>query len=207
MNRKRIFGAVVAFILAVTLIFGTQVNSASAQTSTSGVPIGTVITYAASVKGSARGQLERQGWLVADGQAISRQDYLDLFKVIGTIYGSGNNTSTFNLPDLRGRFVRGVDDGAGRDPDAKSRTTSIFGGSSGDEVGSVQEDEFQNHVHTFTRAPLYNEEVKPGYNVLYGKSQTKNVLGRTDTETEPSGGRETRPKNIYLNYIIKANNL
>ena len=55
------------------------------------------------------------GWLKADGAAVSRTTYAALFAAIGTTYGIGNGTSTFNLPDLRGEFLRCVDDGKGVD--------------------------------------------------------------------------------------------
>jgi microcystin-dependent protein len=55
------------------------------------------------------------GWLKADGSAVSRSEYPNLFLAIGTLYGAGNGSTTFNLPDLRGEFVRGLDDGRGVD--------------------------------------------------------------------------------------------
>ncbi len=61
------------------------------------------------------------GSLVCDGSAISRETYSKLFGVIGTLYGAGDNATTFNLPDLRGEFVRGYDPGAKRDPQGSTR--------------------------------------------------------------------------------------
>lgn len=55
------------------------------------------------------------GWLKADGSLVSRADYPALFAAIGTTYGAGDETSTFQLPDLRGEFIRGYDDGRGVD--------------------------------------------------------------------------------------------
>ncbi len=55
------------------------------------------------------------GWLECDGSAVSRTTYANLFAVIGTTYGAGNGSTTFNLPDLRGEFVRGWDHGRGAD--------------------------------------------------------------------------------------------
>ena len=55
------------------------------------------------------------GWLVANGSMVSRSTYASLFAAIGTTYGAGNGTTTFNLPDLRGEFVRGLDSGRGID--------------------------------------------------------------------------------------------
>ncbi len=79
-----------------------------------------------------------QGWLLCDGLAVSRTSYQRLYNAIGINYGYGDGSSTFNLPDFRGRFLRGVDNGAGRDPNAGSRTASNTGGNTGDAVGSWQ---------------------------------------------------------------------
>lgn len=73
------------------------------------------------------------GWLKANGAAVSRTTYADLFAAIGTLYGAGNGTTTFNVPDLRGLFVRGLDDGKGIDP---SRAQ-----------GSVQSSQNLSHNH------------------------------------------------------------
>jgi microcystin-dependent protein len=78
------------------------------------------------------------GWLVCDGSQVSRSQYADLFAAIGTAHGAGDGSSTFHLPDFRGRFLRGADGGAARDPDRASRTAANSGGAVGDAVGSVQ---------------------------------------------------------------------
>lgn len=88
------------------------------------------------------------GWLVCNGQAVSRTVYANLFAVIGTSHGDGDGSTTFNLPDYRGRFLRGVDGGAANDPDRASRTAMNTGGNTGDNVGSVQGHAFQTHTHT-----------------------------------------------------------
>ena len=92
------------------------------------VPIGSTQMFA--------GQIAPRGWLVADGRAVSRTQYAPLFAVIGTTFGSGNGSSTFNLPDMRGVVVRGVDNGRGLDP---SRA-----------FGSYQADLFASHTHSNT---------------------------------------------------------
>src|SRR5690554_2439526 len=74
-----------------------------------------------------------RGWLIADGRAVSRTTYAALFAVIGTTYGDGDGSTTFNLPDMRGVVVRGVDRGRNLDP---SRTQ-----------GSYQGDLFASHSH------------------------------------------------------------
>ncbi|SDS49283.1 Phage Tail Collar Domain [Halopseudomonas litoralis] len=73
------------------------------------------------------------GWLKANGAAVSRSAYADLFAAIGTAFGAGNGFTTFNLPDLRGEFLRGWDDGRGAD--------------GGREFGSSQAGELQSHAH------------------------------------------------------------
>lgn len=70
-------------------------------------PIGTVSMFANSTAPT--------GWLKCNGAAISRTSYSDLFSVIGTTYGTGDGSTTFNLPDFRGRFLRSWDDGRGVD--------------------------------------------------------------------------------------------
>lgn len=76
------------------------------------------------------------GWLKANGAAVSRTAYAALFARIGTTFGAGDGTTTFNLPDMRGEFVRGLDDGRGVD-----------GGRS---LGSTQSSANLSHTHTGT---------------------------------------------------------
>ncbi len=66
------------------------------------------------------------GWLKANGAAISRSAYAGLFAAIGTTYGGGDGSTTFNLPDLRGEFVRSLDDGRGADPGRGMGTNQAF---------------------------------------------------------------------------------
>lgn len=87
------------------------------------------------------------GFLSCDGSAVSRATYAALFAVLGTSHGQGDGATTFHLPDYRGRFLRGVDGSAGRDPDKASRTAMNSGGNSGNAVGSVQGSDFGSHTH------------------------------------------------------------
>lgn len=88
------------------ILFQTKIDSV--------IPPGTVIAYA--------GDSVPSGWLKCDGTAISRDDHSRLFQVVNTAHGIGNGSSTFNLPDYRGRFLRCIDGNTGRDPDVLSRT-------------------------------------------------------------------------------------
>lgn len=105
------------------------------------VPSGTIQMWPGTVTPPA-------GYLICDGSAVSRTTYSVLFGIIGETWGQGDNSTTFNLPDFRGLFPRGVDQGAGRDPDASSRTAIATGGNSGALVGSLQTSNFASHNHT-----------------------------------------------------------
>ena len=94
------------------------------------VPPGTVVAFA--------GSTPPPGWLLCNGSAVTRTQYSTLFAAIGTAHGIGNGSTTFNLPDYRGRFLRGKDGGVGRDPDRATRTAANPGGNVGDAVGSIQ---------------------------------------------------------------------
>ena len=123
-----------------------------------------------------------EGWLVCDGSAISRTEYADLFAAISTVWGAGDDVSTFNLPDLRGEFVRGFDAGRGVD------TGRLF--------GSGQLDEFKNHTH------FYLDSRQGGSADTI--DTTDNNFGQVTFETSPTGGPETRPRNVAMTYAIKA---
>lgn len=137
-----------------------------------GVPPGTVIHVAMSTAPN--------GYLKANGAAVSRTVYAALFAAIGTTYGTGDGTTTFNLPDLRGEFIRGWDDARGVD--------------SGRAIGSAQAQDLQSHTHT------------TGYTTAStgGTGASARVLtGSPGTATGATGGTETRPRNVALLACIK----
>jgi phage-related tail fiber protein len=71
------------------------------------------------------------GWLKANGAAVSRTTYADLFAAIGTVFGNGNGTTTFNVPELRGEFLRSWADGRSVD------TGRVFGSAQGDAIRNI----------------------------------------------------------------------
>ena len=78
-------------------------------------------------------EIPPSGWLACGGQAISRVKYVDLFSVIGTTYGVGDGTTTFNLPDIRGRVIAGPNSMGGN---TENRLTGLTGGVSGSAIGN-----------------------------------------------------------------------
>lgn len=160
--------------IATTAMVQAAVAAAIAAAVT--VPAGSVSAYAGAAAPTA--------WLECAGQAVSRATYATLFTAIGTVYGVGDGATTFNLPDLRGEFVRGFDNGRGID--------------AGRTLGSAQTDEFESHVHSVT-PPASTNDTSSGLTV----TGTGGVETITPYDTAATGGTETRPRNIALMYIIK----
>lgn len=160
----------------------------------SGIPSGTLAWYS--------GTSAPSGWLVGDGSAVNRTTYAALYAVTGNAFGQGDGSTTFNLPDCEGRFIRGRDNAAGTDPDAGSRTAMATGGNTGDNVGSVQADAMQGHQHTYT---------KEGGSGSYSGGIVGSEGGTNNTSSPVTDGvngtprtsSETRPKNFYMTCIIK----
>jgi microcystin-dependent protein len=154
------------------------------------IPAGAVLPFAGTVVPS--------GFLLCNGQAVSRTTYSDLYTAIGVAHGSGNGSTTFNVPDYRGRFLRGLDGGAARDPDRASRTAMASGGNAGDNVGSVQDDAFESHTH-YQNAYWETNSGGNGYVATNASGLNLNSV----TNISSTGGNETRPMNANVNFIIK----
>jgi len=123
--------------------------------------------------------------LKCNGATISRTAYSDLFSVIGTTFGVGDGVNTFRLPDLRGEFLRGWDDGRGVD--------------AGRVFGSWQTDEFRSHDHDIINTG------REGYtrgHLFYG-DRGVDYINQPDNVTQKAGGVETRPRNYALLACIR----
>lgn len=125
------------------------------------------------------------GWLACNGAAVSRTTYASLFSAIGTTYGAGDSATTFNLPDLRGYFVRG----SGTNGDGTESGT----------FGAKQADGIRDHSHRFKYnvAPLGTGFVSIG-NVDGNGSENYDIPMVSGTSAT-----DTRPKNIAMLYCIK----
>lgn len=147
-----------------------------------------------------------QGWLLCDGRMLDKNDqrYQALFAAIGTIHG-GAATPNFQLPDYRGRFLRGVDAGSGRDPNASTRNAPGQGntGNSGDRVGSVQDDLIGSHNHTVPGVHLEGSGGHGFDGAGFETNSNRNHPWTHNYETHSTGGGETRPKNVAVHWIIK----
>lgn len=156
------------------------------------------------------------GWLLCDGSTANRSTYSALFAAIGTAHGSGNGSTTFHLPDLRGRFLRGADNmgtgAAGRDPNAATRTAGNSGGNSGDAVGSVQSDAMQQITGTTSGRILGTWSgtgaiaATNSASSLYGGGGGNGREMSFDSANSPGArtSSESRPQNLAVEYIIKV---
>ena len=154
----------------------------SALTGINGTPIGAVVHFAASAAPS--------GFLKANGASLSTTTYATLFAVIG--YTFGGSGASFNLPDLRGEFLRGWDDARGVD--------------SGRAFGSAQANEIQAHNHLGGLRSIYLNDGAYG-RVLGASGVVDSWAGgyyeRYQYWTSTVGGTETRPRNVALLACIK----
>jgi microcystin-dependent protein len=182
----------------------------------SSTPVGSIVAYGGDASAQMR-PLEQGGWLLCDGRAVSRRVYSTLFGIIGTKHGSGDGSTTFNLPDLRGRFLRGTSRGTGRDPDAASRPASAPGGSTGDATGSVQgtatarptkrftTDQAGNHSHSVAHVPVDNSSyatVGSHYGIWNEGGVTTSQAGAHYHAIDGGGDAESRPPNGNVDFII-----
>ncbi len=153
------------------------------------------------------------GYLKCNGAAVSRTTYADLFNEIGTAFGAGDGSSTFNVPDLRGEFVRGWDDSRGVD--------------SGRNFATAQGDQNKQHNHSASATSTVSD---PGHNHVYIDQQAHNegyrpwkagdndcgqrnkntsnaftgISVSTSVSVANDGGSEARPRNIAMMYVIKT---
>tara|TARA_R100000773_G_scaffold38284_1_gene33418 strand:- start:117 stop:1265 length:1149 start_codon:yes stop_codon:yes gene_type:complete len=185
-----------------------------------GVPVGSIFCRAFSVVPA--------GYLECNGAAVSRTTYSALFALIGEYYGAGNGSTTFNLPDLRGEFVRGFDNGRGVD--------------SGRSLGTLQTADNNSHSHGYTNTGITVSGANHAHNIrkINLGQNNQNTVGRVGVTlgsgqsyqigydaadnlvssvvknsgnlsmsgnvgiTISPAGSEARPRNIALMYIIKT---
>lgn len=169
----------------------------------SGVPSGTLTPYAGSSTPS--------GWLLCDGSAVSRTTYASLFTAISTTYGVGDGSSTFNLPDLRGRVPVGKDNMGGS---AASRVTTAGSGIDGATLGATggaqnvtltaAESGLPSHSHTVA----YGPGAGAGTPTIGANGDISNTPGYLSTSSaggsDASSAHNNMPPGLVANYIIKT---
>lgn len=165
--------------------------SGSASWQNTGVPAGCIMVWPTDAAPAT--------WLLCDGSAMSRTTYTNLFAVIGTTYGVGDGSTTFNLPDMRGRFALGQDDMGGASANTVTNSAAdVLGGKAGAQNHTLTAAEIPDHVH--------NVATKVG-DLAAGLVESPQEGGGSDMDL-PSGGGGDQPHNnmppyLTLNYIIK----
>jgi len=168
---------------------------------TSAHPIGMIGAFAASTPPT--------GWLACDGSAVSRTTYSSLFSVIGTTWGVGDGSTTFNLPDLQGAFLRGTGSHG-------SETMADSNAYAGPSVGSFEDDQMQGHIHSLAldSAPTSTLQMSNttgstttslavGNGAYHGSLRARGIVD-DGTNGTPRTGDETRPFAAGVKYCIKA---
>jgi microcystin-dependent protein len=182
------------------------------------IPVGTIVPFGGDVTNTeVAAWIESQGWLPCDGRSVAKTDYIDLFIAIESSYGGGG--SNFNLPDLRGRFPRGVNGSRSPalDPDAATRQAPAVGGNTGNSIGSVQSsatglpatafqtDTSAPHAHDASHAPVNNNAyaIAGSHYALWNEGQVDTDSDGIHDHAVTGGDAETRPLNTNVNHIIK----
>lgn len=156
-------------------------------------PIGSILAYAGTTAPNSK-------WLLCNGQAVSRTTYSDLFNIISTTFGAGNGSTTFNVPDLRGRTIIGLDNLGGS---SANRVTNAqadsLGGVEGSEEHTLTEAEMPAHTH--------GSRVFAGGNAnsLSASATIDNSGTQRNTDSKGGGGAHNNMQPyMALGYIIKA---
>jgi microcystin-dependent protein len=182
------------------------------------LPAGGLIPYA--------GATAPAGWLLCFGQAISRTVYSTLFTAIGTIYGVGDGSTTFTLPDMRGQGTAGLDNMGGTSRNRVVDTNAdVLGGEIGDSGGHTHTHSLSAGAHTLTEAEIPSHSHTVPLNTTSGGGEDPigacldiNNMGASPVGTTSTGGggshahnmsgsitsQEALQPTIFLNYIIKT---
>ena len=174
-------------------------NGATGNTGPAGISAGTIAMFG--------GTSAPSGWLICNGSAVSRTTYAGLFAVIGTLYGSGDNVATFNLPDLQGRFPIGAGSGSG----LSTRTLAVKAGTESKTLSIGNVPPHRHNVGTF----YTNGD--SGSAISYyggGSAAPVNLGGNIYTATNPASvvtsdataptSFDIMPPSLVLNFIIKT---
>lgn len=152
-------------------------------------PIGSILAFAGAKEDKPN------GWEVCDGGIVKITDYPELFKIIGFKWGKGIDDTEFKIPNLQGQFLRGVDYSKNVDPDVDKRANFL---NEIGEVGSYQGYDVQSHNHGYDRPDQSDGPSGSGATNPVRKSFSLQT-------TADKGGKETRPINAYVNFIIRVN--
>ncbi|MFD1601493.1 phage tail protein [Flavobacterium artemisiae] len=182
------------------------------------IPTGTIVPYAGNFTEDSIAALNALGWLPCDGASYPKKTYIYLALSISNNFGgTGGFEGNFNVPDLRGRFLRGVSNSSQRDPDTATRTAISAGGNTGNNVGSLQNfatskpnipfttDSAGQHLHNVPHLPVNNNAyaIAGSHYGLWNEGSVTTSTSGNHIHTLSGFDTENRPINSYVNFIIK----
>lgn len=185
----------------------------SAGSAVDEIPAGTVVPYAGTAVNAAT---LAPGWLICYGQAVSRATYVDLFAALGTTHGSGDGSTTFNLPDLRGRVIVGNDNMGGSSANVITDTNAdSVGGEYGEETHALTEAELAAHNHALngtSNSPNTTSPAGAVFGTTGASTVYRTITGATDRvfddKSISDAGSGTGHNNVqpstFLHYLIKT---
>jgi len=197
-------------------------NKKYVDDSIAAIPAATDLTPAGTIIYSAR-STPPTGYLAADGAAISRTTFSALFAAIGTTYGNGNGSTTFNVPDLRGEFIRGLDSGRGVDSGRGlgsqqasanvSHTHEVEGNTNTTQIRGTVRNISETYAGLGTASGVFSKMSNQDAGLTPGDPNTSATGGfslnadhfhQIDITSGSRGGTESRPRNIALLACIKT---
>lgn len=134
-------------------------------------PVGSISLFA--------GKTAPNGWLICDGSAVSRTTYANLFSVIGTTYGKGDGSTTFNIPNLKGKVPVGLD--------SDDTSFDTIGKTGGEKTHTLTRAEMPSHQHLFKFTKQINTPATGNEDIYFGSARQWN-MGNNNNITEPEGG-------------------
>jgi len=161
--------------------FDTRVSQAA--------PVGVINPYGGSTAPT--------GWLICDGSAVSRTTYAALFAILGTTYGAGNGSTTFNLPDLRGKIPVGRDSG--------QTEFDVLGETGGAKTHTLTTTEMPVHNHTSSSVDFWLSNTWAGgvdKPLAYGKASGSTISFNTGNAGSGGAHNNLQPYQV-INYIVK----
>jgi len=169
----------IGFVAGVTSSIQAQLDTKLSSAASGGSPVG-MIAYFPSLTLPT-------GWLSCNGNAVSRTTYASLYAVLGLAYGAGDGSTTFNLPDLRGEFIRCLDAGRGVD--------------TGRALATLQAEDIKAHTHSTSLNTASLPGTSGGGTYALMQAQSGSTVSKVSAST---GGTETRPRNVAMVACICA---
>ena len=138
----------------------------------------------------------KNGWLLCDGQEVSRTDYADLFEIIGTTFGSGDGTTTFNVPNYKGKFLQMINDNQSLGQEIEAGLPNIVGKFSGRCIlnDSIQYSGALYEDNTYTTQLAGGTSGNHTRGIGFNASKSNTIYGKSNTVQPPAS---------LVNYFIK----